>query len=393
MTRCYFLYGIFKTMNMIANLMRCQTRLFKQVFAISTIVVCLYGLRYLFIYTPIPYYALDKLQLRHYFLPEFSCNQCTTFNFSFISEASSTCGTKGDPPIYLLILVLTYHSNAGARKVIRNTWGGEKSYRGVRIKTQFVFGLHQDKNLNDQPRHEKEKFNDVLQVKVYDGYRSLTEKVMMSLWWVSQHCSEVQYVLKTDDDSFNHPYRFVDYLLDLDHQTQMHHYKDPPQPEPFIGGYCFTVYPDYREGSKHYVTPDLYPYEYYPTYCSGPGYVLSMGAINSILDTYSSVKYMPMEDVYITGMVREVARLSYSQIPGVVAGWHTLTPCLLATETKNAHNIWPLHMADIWTEVLEGEKPGACRSRNVKRLSLLIVIIGLWIALLYWMLIYNRSQT
>ena len=333
------------------------------------------GLCYICLCTPVPYYALDKLGLRYYLLPDFACTKCTRFNFSYVQEATSTCEPHSSKdPIFMLILVLTYHSNAEARKTIRNTWGGEKHYRGVIIKTHFVFGLHHDKNLNDQARHEAEKYDDVLQVQLFDDYRRLTDKVMISLWWAARQCSHVQYVLKTDDDSFNHPYRFVDYLLDKVYELE------------FVGGYCFTVYPDYREGSKHYVTPQLYPNVYYPTYCAGPGYVLSRKAIINIINNYENVKYLPMEDVFVTGIVREASGMGYYQIPGVVAGWHTLTPCLLATETKNAHNVWPLHMAEIWDKVLEGDKPDVCRARNVMRYGQLIGLLLVWCGLMFWML-------
>ena len=324
---------------------------------------------YLYAKTPFFVYVLDRLNLRYFFLPNFQCESCTNIKFGYLTNSSSPCQ---DEPVFLLILVLTYHSNAEARKVIRDTWGGVRQYRGVNIQTRFVFGLHHDVNLNNQPHYESNVYGDVIQVQLYDHYRSLTEKVLMALDWSSKHCNQAKYVLKTDDDSFNHPARFVDYLLDVQHNV-------------FIGGYCFTVYPDYRESSKHYINPNLYPYVYYPTYCSGPGYVLSKHAIAIILQNYQNVKYLPMEDVFITGMIRETMGMKYTQIPGVVAGWHTLTPCLLATETKNAHNIWPSHMKQIWVDVLKNN-PDVCKYHLIKNMIILIIVICIWCILLIWML-------
>jgi Galactosyltransferase len=51
---------------------------------------------------------------------------------------------------------------------------------------------------------------------------------MVALQWVYEFCPGAQYVLKTDDDGFNVPQRFVDYLIGV-------------TAEKFIGGYCFTV--------------------------------------------------------------------------------------------------------------------------------------------------------
>ena len=37
----------------------------------------------------------------------------------------------------------------------------------------------------------------------------------MALRWVEEFCPDVSYVLKTDDDGFNVPQRFVDFLLGI----------------------------------------------------------------------------------------------------------------------------------------------------------------------------------
>ena len=38
----------------------------------------------------------------------------------------------------------------------------------------------------------------------------------MGLTWVREFCPRARYVLKTDDDAFNVPQRYVDYLLMVD---------------------------------------------------------------------------------------------------------------------------------------------------------------------------------
>jgi len=64
-------------------------------------------------------------------------------------------------------------------------------------------------------QYELEHYGDVIQGKFMDNYRTLTNKTMMGLAWVRAHCAHAQYVLKTDDDAFNVPQRYVDYLLTL----------------------------------------------------------------------------------------------------------------------------------------------------------------------------------
>lgn len=55
---------------------------------------------------------------------------------------------------------------------------------------------------------------------------------MMGLKWVRQFCQQARYILKTDDDAFNVPQRFIDYLIGIESARSV---------DRFLGGYCFTV--------------------------------------------------------------------------------------------------------------------------------------------------------
>jgi Galactosyltransferase len=66
----------------------------------------------------------------------------------------------------------------------------------------------------------------------------------------------------------------------------------------------FQVMPDRREGSKFHVPLSMYPDRYYPTYCSGPGYILSRAAVAGVLRIANNVIFLPMEDVFVSGICR-----------------------------------------------------------------------------------------
>ncbi len=229
----------------------------------------------------------------------------------------------------------------------------------------FAFGVNDDKNLNNQLVIENEMYHDIIQGDFREDYRHLTEKSIMLLHWLTNYCSNAKFLLKTDDDSFNHPKRFIDYLR---------HVKQ----ERFVGGYCFTIQPDRRQGSKYYVPKDIYPDAYYPTYCTGPGYILSQKAAKEILAVSPNVIYLPMEDVYIAGMCRVAANLTYTQIPGVVVGGDQLTKCDLATWSKNTHNIVPEKMLEIWNRVKVADR-GDCLSRDSVKFFIFLGAAVLWI--------------
>ena len=203
-----------------------------------------------------------------------------------------------------------------------------------------------------------------------DGYRALTNKTLVALRWAQTFCPSAKFILKTDDDGFNVPQRFVDYLLGVEADW-------------FIGGYCFTVMPDRRESSKFFVPHSMYPDRYYPTYCSGPGYVMSRLAAARILSVSADVAFLPMEDVFVTGMCRVMAGISYTQIVGVVEDHGQMTRCGLATWVKNGHNIYPQATPVMWSRAVDADSSYDCVARNRLLMFEVIVLIGIWLKHLY----------
>jgi len=199
----------------------------------------------------------------------------------------------------------------------------------------------------------------------------LTNKTMASLRWVQQFCPDARFILKTDDDGFNVPQRFVDYLLGVDGDWR------------FLGGYCFTVMPDRRDSSKFYVPRSAYPDRYYPTYCSGPGYVMSRRTAASILSVSKDVSFLPMEDVFVTGACRVAAGISYTQIVGVVEDHGQMTRCGLATWVKNGHNVYPQAASVLWSRVVDADSSRDCTARNGLLAFELLIFVGVWLRHLY----------
>jgi hypothetical protein len=300
------------------------------------------------------------MNLRPFFLPNILCDSCNNFSYPLMVTNENFCTGQ---EVFLLILVASFHANMNARQAIRLSWGSVHEYRGKTIKTLFMFGRHEDRNLNNQMLYELEHYGDVMQQDFREDYRTLTNKTMMALKWARTFCPSAQYILKTDDDAFNVPQRYVDYLLDIEQER-------------FVGGYCFTVMPDRRDGSKFFVPESMFPDKYYPTYCSGPGYVLSQAAADAIIAVASNVTYLPMEDVYVTGLCRAVAGIQYTQISGTAMDQSFMTACNLATWVKNGHNIVPERTPLLWQRVVD--KPDTCEVWHSATVCLLVVFIAFW---------------
>ena len=336
------------------------------VFAIISLIALAWPVHYVFWHTAIPAYLLDWLSLRPFFLPNLSCNHCNEFRFSYIIPNAEACGQDD---VFLLIVIAAYHANVDGRRAIRQTWGGVKRYRDRRIVTVFVFGTHNDPNFNEQLHVEDRSFHDVVQADFHDSYKTLSNKTVMALQWTTKYCPQAKFVLKTDEDSFNVPQRYVDFLVDV-------------TDEKFVGGYCFTVRPDRRESSKYFVRYEQYPDSYYPTYCAGPGYIISQKAVGDIISAAENVQFMPMEDVFITGFCREVMGIKYRKIPGMVMGPDDMTKCGLSTWVKNAHNINPDQCLTFWNRVKVSETDPECDSRYMKIGLFLFCFMLAWLKVL-----------
>lgn len=330
------------------------------------------GVFYLMWFTPLAAYVLDRLGLRKFFLPDMVCIGCNNFTYPYVIDNEHFCTDSSGKlqSVFLLMLVASFHANLDARQAIRKSWGSLREYQGQIVRTLFIFGSHEDKNYNYQIQYEFKHYGDVMQADFVDGYRWLTNKTMAGLHWVQKFCPTAKFILKTDDDGFNVPQRFIDYLLAVGADR-------------FIGGYCFTVMPDRRASSKFYVPYSMYPDQYYPTYCSGPGYVLSRSAAASILSLSADVAFLPMEDVFVTGVCRVVAGISYTQVVGVVEDHGQMTRCGLATWVKNGHSVYPQATPKLWRRAADADSLVDCSARNKLMLLELLVLIAIWLRHLY----------
>ena len=98
----------------------------------------------------------------------------------------------------------------------------------------------------------------IFQLDVIESYSSLTNKSIAAIKWMIGRCgSHFHFILKTDDDSFNVPQYFIDYLETVDDHNQ-----------PFVGGLCSSGEEPHRvKWHKWYVPESNYPGQVFPLHC------------------------------------------------------------------------------------------------------------------------------
>jgi hypothetical protein len=72
-----------------------------------------------------------------------------------------------------------------------------------------------------------------------------------------------------------------------------------------------------------------------------------------MLQKSPNVPFLSMEDVYVTGMLREAVNISYTQIEGILVQKKDRTDCALQTYVKNMHKITPSYQHTLWKNTMQ----------------------------------------
>ena len=122
------------------------------------------------------------------------------------------------------------------------------------------------------------------------------------LWVCSgwQYCSNVDFVVKADDDVFINIFRLIRVL------ENPRVFGRPVWQNNII--YCSTNLKSLRipdPEHKHYVTNDEYPDLTYPTYCNGYFYITIPEVVKQLYKLSLRTRFFWTDDVYFTGILAE----------------------------------------------------------------------------------------
>ncbi|KAM5281491.1 beta-1,3-galactosyltransferase 5-like [Ctenodactylus gundi] len=194
---------------------------------------------------------------------------------------------RQDPP-FLVLLVTSSHRQVAARTAIRKTWGREKVVIGEQVRTLFLLGATASEAEMTAVTQEGRQHGDIIQKDFRDVYFNLTLKTMMGMEWVHHFCPQATFVMKTDSDMFvNVPY-LTELLLRKNRTSRF-----------FTGSIHWKDLPIRRKFSKWFVSKSEYPWDTYPPFCSGTGYVFSSDVASQVYNISGSVPFLKLEDVFV----------------------------------------------------------------------------------------------
>ncbi|XP_046633767.1 lactosylceramide 1,3-N-acetyl-beta-D-glucosaminyltransferase A-like [Daphnia pulicaria] len=203
----------------------------------------------------------------------------------------------------LFVAVISAPNNFEKRATIRSTWPSHlKNQSNINRQLNlvgfgFIVGLTKNKTVQQKLTEESARHNDILQVNVYDKYRNLSVKAAGLLNWLNSRCSQVDFVLKVDDDVYVNVHNLA---------TVLHSFLPS---EPSVYGRKIAGGSPLRNHSKWPSSFEEWPWSRVPNYLQGAGIVIAGSAVRSLLAAVQSTPYFIWDDIYLIGLCAVKAQL------------------------------------------------------------------------------------
>ena len=236
-------------------------------------------------------------------------------------------------------LVKSAVSHRDRRDVIRKTWGFQRRFSDVPMRTVFLLGhAPDDVKLEAGVEAEAREHKDIVQGSFVDTYFNNTIKTSMGLRWAVEHCPKSRFYMFVDDDYYvsarnllrflRNPVNYPGYLqedvitfdeeklkeqiksrhlnqveeekevdpIHLRHLSQLVDFDLPDDVRLFTGFVFPHSRPHRHKSSKWFVGLDEYPFDFWPPYVTAGAYVLSREAL---VDMYFTSYYTKVTNLAV----------------------------------------------------------------------------------------------
>jgi hypothetical protein len=201
----------------------------------------------------------------------------------FLNESASECSEETD----LLVMVFTAAVNREKRRAIRSYWASDASN-----STRVLFLVGAANLTSDQITElEEENNQDVVFANFIDSYRNLTLKSVAMLDWAGANCKGCRFLLKCDDDMYINLKKLQNVL------------EERSADQTILGRLGHQWKPNRNPNSKYVMSVQEFAPEVLPDFMTGPAYVVSGQLIRPMFEAALKEHWIPLEDVFITGIV------------------------------------------------------------------------------------------
>ncbi|XP_069698586.1 beta-1,3-galactosyltransferase brn isoform X1 [Periplaneta americana] len=286
------------------------------------------------------------LQLRNMEVPDVA--PINTYNYTFISSCDKKCReTDHSGKLRLVYIVKSAVKHFDRRIAIRNSWGFEKRFSDVPIRTVFLLGIDPENiDLQADVEKEQQKYGDIIQAGFIDSYFNNTIKTVMGFKWAVTFCPNSKFYMFSDDDMYvstknalrfiRNPTQYPEYLetpvialkrmkrvqysqeiisvkiapSNSSGERKLQQFLDFELPDDarLFSGYVFVSAPHRHRSSKWHVSLAEYPYHMWPPYVTAGAYVLSREALFDMYYTSMYTKHFRFDDIFL-GIVAKKANI------------------------------------------------------------------------------------
>ncbi|XP_069119851.1 beta-1,3-galactosyltransferase 1-like [Argopecten irradians] len=258
-------------------------------------------------------------------------------DYNYVINEPQLCRRDNSPD--LIIMVCTSLAGFARRQAIRNTWGLYLKELTT-VKMIFFLGVQSNENVQDKVFTESKAYHDIIQEDFKDSYRNLSLKSVGALKWMKDYCGMAKFGLKIDDDIFVNIPNLMDVLSKVTH------------PRIIIGHLFVGARPIQNRHSKWHTAKEDFPRDVYPPYVSGTCYILSRQAAIDIYHTSLYTKLFWLEDIYITGICAERAKIKLVHESEITYMTREVSGCAFE-HALTGHEVKPHEMYKIYSELTD----------------------------------------
>lgn len=164
-------------------------------------------------------------QLRFHQEPE--VQPINVYNYTFLKDCRQKCMDQGAPVSpQLVFLIKSKMDSFNKRSAIRRSWGYENRFSDVIIRTIFLLGISNNRELQKHIDIEADRYGDIVQISFVDTYFNNTIKTMMGFQWAIKYCPRGRFYMFVDDDYYistknvlrfvRNPTKYPEYLEEAD---------------------------------------------------------------------------------------------------------------------------------------------------------------------------------
>ena len=200
--------------------------------------------------------------------------------------------------------------NNNIRTAIRRGWGSQKRVKDRKLQLYFLVGKRYNNLKTNYLYREMKLHNDIIQADFYDTYKNLSLKTMEMLRWTIDHCRKPKYLLKVDDDTFVRMEPLVAALEEHEHNGHV---------DAIFGNLYMWRQVHRNVESEYYVPYSVWQNKSFPPLVTGPAYVISNSVVERLYTRakHENTTFVTMEDVFITGIVRNLENIPVYDIPAM----------------------------------------------------------------------------